>query len=149
MAAKERKQLYWIYHDAKGRCTNPKHHAYSRYGGRGIQFCFTSFEGWLEHIGPRPEGYEQDRINNDGNYELGNVAWVTIEQQQKNKRVYSNNTSGVRGVSYVSTTGNWVARCNESANGKRRYLYVGKDFQKACSARQQWENNQSKVESGS
>jgi hypothetical protein len=136
---KERKQLYYIYHDAKRRCLNPNHQRFYDYGGRGIQFKFESFEEWLEEIGPRPTGFEQDRIDNNGHYEKGNVRWVDFATQQKNKRVYKNNTSGVKGVSYVTSTGNWIARCNEQSNGKRRYLYVGKNFEEACSARQLWE----------
>lgn len=73
---KEKQQLIWIYHDAKARCNNPKHQAFNRYGGRGIQFKFSSFNEWLEHLGPRPIGYEQDRIDNDGHYEPCNVRWV-------------------------------------------------------------------------
>lgn len=143
----ERKQLYWVYHDAKRRCTNPKHHAFSRYGGRGIEFKFNSFEEWLNYIGPRPIGYEQDRINNNGHYEVGNIRWVDYATQQKNKRTYINNTSGVVGVTYITTTKKWIARCNEQSNGKRRYLYVGKDFQEACRARQFWEDSCTAIKS--
>ena len=145
MIDKEHQQLYWIYHDAKRRCVNPKHKRYKDYGGRGIDFCFVSFEQFITHLGPRPENFELDRIDNDGNYEIGNVRWVDFSTQQKNKRKYKNNTSGVKGVNFVSSIGKWVARCNEQSNGKRRYLYVGKDFIEACSARWEWEDNQSKV----
>ena len=140
--SKEEQQLYWIYHDAKRRCINPKHQRYHDYGGRGIQFNFNSFEEWLAYMGPRPEAFELDRINNDGHYEVGNVRWLHFADQQKNKRKYKNNTSGVKGVNFVSSIGKWVARCNEQSNGKRRYLYVGKDFTEACRARREWEDSQ-------
>lgn len=142
---KELQQLRWIYYDAKYRCQNPKHKRYKDYGGRGIEFCFTSFEEFLACLGPRPFNYELDRIDNDGSYDWDNVRWVDFSTQQKNKRRYKNNTSGVKGVNFVASIGKWVARCNEQSNGKRRYLYVGKDFTKACDARWQWERNQSKV----
>ena len=142
---KEKQQLYWIYHEAKRRCTNPHHKRFKDYGGRGIMFCFASFQQFIDHLGPRPENFELDRINNDGNYEIGNVRWVDFSTQQKNKRKYKNNTSGVKGVNFVSSIGKWVARCNEQSNGKRRYLYVGKDFFEACSARWNWEDNQSTI----
>lgn len=143
MTKKEHQQLYWIYHDAKYRCINPNHKRYKDYGGRGIQFNFQTFQEFVDYLGPRPFNYELDRINNDGNYEFGNVRWVDFSTQQKNKRLYKNNTSGVKGVNFVTSIGKWVARCNEQSNGKRRYLYVGKDFYKACSARRDWESNQS------
>jgi hypothetical protein len=77
------------YHAAKKRC-NPKHvEKYPDYAGRGIQFKFKNFEQFLEHIGPRPEpkfDYSLERINNDGNYEIGNVKWSTKLQQARNRR---------------------------------------------------------------
>lgn len=143
---KERQQLYWIYHDAKRRCINPNHHSYSEYGGRGIQFKFNSFEEWLNHIGPRPIGYEMDRIDNNSHYEIGNLRWTDYSTQQKNKRIYKSNTSGIKGVNFLNTKQLWVVRCNNNNNGKRDYLYVGKDFFEACCRRLSWQANQSKVQ---
>ena len=85
---------YSAYSAAKFRCTNPDAQAWAEYGGRGIRFLFTSFEHWLAELGPRPAGvdakgralYSVDRINNDGNYEPGNVRWATSEDQYANKR---------------------------------------------------------------
>jgi len=145
---REEQQLYWIYHEAKRRCVNPIHPRYKDYGGRGIQFKFLSFEQFKECLGPRPDGFELDRIDNDGDYTSANVRWVDFSTQQKNKRKYKNNTSGVKGVNFVFSIGKWVARCNEQSNGKRRYLYVGKDFTEACRARWEWEDNQCKVQTG-
>jgi len=138
---KELQQLRWIYYDAKYRCQNPNHKRYKNYGGRGILFKFSSFKEWYNHIGPRLPNQEMDRINNDGHYEIGNLRWTDFSTQQLNKRVYKNNTSGVKGVNYVSSINKWVARCNTTKDGKRKYLYVGQDYKKACDARQQWEHN--------
>jgi hypothetical protein len=77
---------YTAYASAKNRCTNPKNAAFDCYGGRGIKFNFTGFEHFLSVIGPRPDGHSLDRINVDGNYELGNVRWATSKQQARNKR---------------------------------------------------------------
>lgn len=143
---KEQQQLYWIYHEAKRRCTKPQHKRFPDYGGRGILFCFDSFKQFCDYLGPRPPSFELDRIDNDGNYDFGNVRWVDFATQQKNKRIYKNNTSGVKGVNYVTSIGKWVARCNELSNGKRKYLYVGKSFTKACNARWEWEDNQSTIQ---
>lgn len=74
------------YQDAKNRCTNPRHHAWKDYGGRGIKFLFTSFEQFYAEMGTRPAGLQLDRTNNSGNYEPGNVRWATPEEQNNNKR---------------------------------------------------------------
>jgi hypothetical protein len=77
---------YASYVGAKQRCNNPKNHAYKDYGGRGIKFIFTSFKQFFAELGARPKGKTLDRIENNGNYELGNVRWATWEDQHKNKR---------------------------------------------------------------
>jgi hypothetical protein len=74
------------FRDARKRCTNPNVKAYKGYGARGIRFLFTSFEQFFEHIGPRPAGMSLDRIDNDGNYEPGNVRWATKAEQRANQR---------------------------------------------------------------
>jgi hypothetical protein len=80
---------YSAFRQAKRRCTNPKAHNWKDYGGRGIKFCFESFEQFLAHIGPRPTPeHSLDRIENDGNYELGNVKWSTKLEQNRNRRPY-------------------------------------------------------------
>jgi hypothetical protein len=73
------------FRDALRRCTNPNVDNYKDYGGRGIKFLFTSFEQFFAEIGPRPEGMTLDRIDNDGNYEPGNVRWATRSQQRQNQ----------------------------------------------------------------
>lgn len=70
------------------RCTDPTLHNYHRYGGRGISVCdrwLGSFELFLEDVGVRPTlKHSIDRIDNDGNYEPGNVKWSTNKEQARN-----------------------------------------------------------------
>lgn len=72
------------------RCTNPKRNSFRNYGGRGIAVCEkwrNSFEAFRADVGPRPSAeHSLDRINNDGNYEPGNVRWATRKEQQANSR---------------------------------------------------------------
>lgn len=66
------------------------------YRDRGIRVCeawrdnFAAFRAYLiETIGLHPgPGYSLDRIDNNGNYEPGNVRWATQSQQQRNKRPF-------------------------------------------------------------
>jgi len=72
------------------RCSNPNAKNYERYGGRGIRVCAAwqaSFLAFIRDIGPKPDpSYELDRIDNDGNYEPGNVRWATLLVQMNNTR---------------------------------------------------------------
>lgn len=83
------------------RCENPAAPNYARYGGRGITVhapwhdLATFIAGIEAEIGARPlervpgrkrnvYRYSLNRIDNDGNYEPGNVRWATGVQQQAN-----------------------------------------------------------------
>ncbi len=82
--------LYGTWNGMIHRCENPHHKYYYRYGGRGI----TVYGPWHDagvfiadienEIGPRPDGMTLDRINNDSNYEPGNVRWATKKEQRAN-----------------------------------------------------------------
>jgi hypothetical protein len=73
-AAKGKSTEYKSYQHAKHRCNNSENPAYDQYGGRGIKFLFDNFDHFLSELGFKPSsGHSLDRINNDGNYEPGNV----------------------------------------------------------------------------
>lgn len=77
---------YSVWRGMKSRCENPNSFGYEYYGGRGIQVLFEDFMEFYEHVGPRPSSdYSIDRIDNDGNYEPGNVRWATTKQQARNR----------------------------------------------------------------
>lgn len=85
--------LYTVWAKMKNRCLNPTNDSYIRYGGRGITVCDEwrdSFQAFydcvskLEHFGEK--GYTLDRVDNDGNYEPGNVRWADKKTQQSNTR---------------------------------------------------------------
>jgi hypothetical protein len=89
------------WRDAKRRCTNPKVKNWKHYGGRGIRFLFTSFEQFFAELGPRPAGTSLDRINNDGNYEPGNVRWATRLEQTQNRRCSRKPVASVKAPLYA------------------------------------------------
>ena len=71
---------------AKARCNNPNNKDFKNYGGRGIKFQLYNFTDVLTHIGKCPPGMSLDRIDNNGNYEYGNIRWATPKEQNNNKR---------------------------------------------------------------
>ena len=88
---------YKTWTEIKSRCMNPRKSGYKYYGGRGIQVCnewLYSFENFLNYLKsnnmyPKPAGLSIDRINNDGNYEPGNIRWATQSQQNYNQRHFN------------------------------------------------------------
>lgn len=72
------------------RCYYKRGIGYANYGGRGITVCpewHHDYATFLASVGRRPSSkYSLGRIDNDGNYEPGNVTWQTSAQQSVNKR---------------------------------------------------------------
>jgi hypothetical protein len=79
---------YITWQHMKDRCLNPKHEAFSHYGGRGIKVCdrwLNSFENFYEDMGPRPRGKTLDRKEFNGNYEPNNCRWASSKEQANNQ----------------------------------------------------------------
>lgn len=70
------------------RRTDPDSRQAADYYSRGIRVCSewrTDFVSFLRDVGKKPTpDHSLDRIDNDGNYEPGNVRWATRAEQRRN-----------------------------------------------------------------
>lgn len=79
-----------IWQDMIRRCAAPGRDDFKHYGGRGIVVAAEwlgdeGFARFFAHVGPRPSPrHSIDRIENDRNYEPGNVRWATQSEQMRN-----------------------------------------------------------------
>lgn len=84
---------YRKWQNVNKRCFDTRCKCYARYGGRGISvfpawrndfLAFYDYVSSLDHFGEA--GYTLDRINNDGDYEPGNLRWANATTQARNRR---------------------------------------------------------------
>lgn len=81
------------WYAAKARCTIETTSKYVYYGGRGVRMCTEWLSGpynFIIHAMQLP-GFdnaelELDRVNNDGNYEPGNIRFCTRSENMLNSR---------------------------------------------------------------
>jgi hypothetical protein len=83
-------RLYGIWAAMKRRCQNPNVKYYKDYGGRGIRVCsewqdYIPFKEWAMSNG-YDDGLTLDRIDVDGNYCPDNCRWITMFEQEQNRR---------------------------------------------------------------
>ena len=128
------------YFDMLERCYNKRNPRYRYYGARGITVC----DEWVEHphkyyayLMSLPDymkdGYTIDRIDNDGNYEPGNVRWADRHTQSANQRAFP----GVTGY-----TGVWVHkkrfRATIKLNDKQTYIGLADTPKEAAKLRDKY-----------
>jgi len=120
--------LYIKWASIVSRCNNKNVNNYERYGGRNIKICkewrknFKSFYDYVTKLpNYRKKGVTLDRIDNDGNYEPGNLRWITIRQQNINRRTQKNNTSGYIGIGYNKYHKKWSSIININ----KKQIHIG------------------------
>lgn len=128
-------KLYTDWLGIKARCSNPKSIVYKHYGGRSITFypawaddfqAFYDYVSKLEHFGEK--GYSLDRIDNNGNYEPGNVRWADRNTQARNKRnnvmvEYKGEIMCLKDASNLSGVNQDTLRCRIQRGETGDYLF--------------------------
>ncbi len=89
-------RLYKVWQGMKSRCTNPNSTSFQNYGGRGIAVCaewlndFQAFYDWAMSNGYEPAVKRGkctiDRIDVNGDYCPENCRFVSMKEQNSNKR---------------------------------------------------------------
>lgn len=134
--------LYHIWRDMVARCTRPSHHAYGRYGGRGITVCDrwkSDPHTFISDMGPRPEGFSLERKDNSSGYSPNNCIWASVKSQNSNRR--SNIKLEFKGV--VLTASQWAERLSIPKARIYKRISVGMPIEKVLAdgplpLRNQW-----------
>lgn len=120
---------YNIWKDMRHRCENINHHAYRRYGGRGIEVCkrWNNVLNFIKDMGFRKKGMTLERINNDGNYCKENCKWSTRVEQANNR---SSNRFITKG-DLKMTVSEWSKHTGIKSATIRRRLSLGWSVEEA------------------
>ena len=136
-------RLYGILADMRQRCNNHNNKSYEYYGAKGIKVCdewldkksgFKNFYNWSMANG-YADNLTIDRINPNGNYEPSNCRWATASEQNFNKRIRRDNSTGHTGVYLYN--GKYEARI--SKNSKDYSLGTFNTYEEAVEARERAE----------
>jgi hypothetical protein len=98
--------IHSVYRNMLRRCYNSTDAHFHLYGGRGIRVCDEwlndrqLFFTWVQSAG-YAAGLTLDRRNNDGNYTPDNCRFVSMKEQQRNKR--TNLVIVFGGISKIAT----------------------------------------------
>lgn len=125
------KRLYGIWVGMRARCRDEGHHAYERYGGRGISVCaewldYETFAQWALANGYTDE-LTLERNDVDGNYCPENCSWITRGEQARNRR--SNVSITFNGV--TKTCAEWSRDLGLDKHAVSRRLKRGMSIEEA------------------
>ena len=141
--------LYHTWENMRARCNNANHTNYSWYGARGIKVCerWNDFSKFVADVGEKPTPkHTLDRIDNNGDYEPGNVRWATHLEQMHNQRVSYKSKTGVNGVYYDKRYKNY--RVSIGSDGRKYHLGTYKKLSEAIDARRAGEKKYHQIKQG-
>lgn len=87
---------------------------------------WSDFGVFYADMGPCPDGYQLDRLNNNGNYEPGNCAWRTSKENSRNRR----NTRHAEFCGVTKTLGEWAEETGLTFNRINQRLWHGWSVEK-------------------
>ena len=116
-----RQSEYMSWINMRCRCDNPKNTHYADYGGRGITYDprWSDFKNFFEDMGKCPDGYELDRVNNNGIYEKSNCRWTSRSINMRNQRKRSGSNNNYKGVFAIT---------NAKPGGKQWYVKIAINY---------------------
>jgi hypothetical protein len=135
-------QLYTVWCNMRSRCYSEKSNRYSTYGAKGIKVCdewlgnngYQNFMDWAYANGYSTERtetghikYTLDRIDFNGNYEPSNCRWITIQEQQNNRK--DNKYITYNGETH--TMAEWARILNVPYHRIQSRMINGMDFEDA------------------
>jgi len=105
------------------RCYDSRFSCFKRYGAKGITVCSewlgdNGYAFFRLQMGPRPEGYSLDRIDNSLGYFKDNCRWATRKTQSINQGKRSDNRSGYFGVYWEAKRKRWRATIKNDRKSK-------------------------------
>lgn len=106
--------IYRRWKAMRERCYSTKNKRYDVYGGRGIKVCdewrgdFVPFRDWAFDNGFSEE-LQLDRIDTNGDYSPDNCRWVTVGQNNQNRRSKRGSSSEYKGVCLDKASGKWYS----------------------------------------
>jgi len=103
------------------RCNDVSHHAYDRYGGRGIKVCdrWSEYDNFLADMGKRPypkaeldriDNNSGDRIDNNSGYWKDNCRWTNHTVNMRNRRNITMTMEKARAIRAAKVAGGSTQR---------------------------------------
>lgn len=133
--------LYWKKAKAPVKKDTPSGYL-DQYGYLQTRFNFKLYRThrivWILLKGDIPAGMEVDHVDgNRTNNKITNLRLVTRGANNKNKKQYKRNTSGVTGITWDKLKNKWVAQISVD----KKVIHLGRynDIQDAIKARHQAE----------
>lgn len=134
------KRLYRIWRNMIQRCSNPNKPDYKYYGAQGVHVC----DEWKEYVVFREwalnNGYTDDltldRKDGTKDYCPCNCRWITIKEQQNNKK--SNHKLEFNGE--IHTINEWADILNIKREIIKDRLRLGWDVEKALTTPVEYQN---------